>query len=138
MHPSNNCWAPGGPKHNPNWQRGNTKRRGKERVHKVDDDYEDDNSSMTSMTVRIDRSFVTKQSDSDLLYVSPPESPTSSTTSQVYITKGPSPIIIDSHWGQGVVSRPSTSQIHCKEMDKEPTKYPSGIFQGHLEFSQPI
>ena len=25
------------------------------------------------------------------------------------------------HWGQGVVYRAGTSQVHCKEMDKEPT-----------------
>jgi hypothetical protein len=43
-----------------------------------------------------------------------------------------------SHWGQGVVSRPSTSQIHCKEMDKGLSQYPPRTFQGHSEFSQPI
>jgi hypothetical protein len=108
-HPTNNCWAPGGLKHDPNRWCGNTKRRGKERAHKVDDDYdEDDDSGTTSMTVRIDRSFVTKQSDSDLLYASPTESPTSSTTSQAYIAKGPPPIIIDSG---------TTSHIHNEQSD---------------------
>ena len=42
------------------------------------------------------------------------------------------------HWGQGVVYRAGTLQVHCKEMDKEPTPFPPGILQAHLEFSQPI
>jgi len=43
------------------------------------------------MNIHIDRSFITKQSNSGLLYVSPPEL----LTSQAYLAKGPVPIIID-------------------------------------------
>jgi len=64
-HPTTNCWAPGGPKHDPNRQR-KSNRRNKERAHKVDDDDENDNASTTSMNIRIDRSFIAK-SNSDLL-----------------------------------------------------------------------
>ena len=43
-----------------------------------------------------------------------------------------------SHWGQDLMSRPGTLQIHCKEMDKEPAIYPPGTLQVHSEFSQPV
>ena len=42
------------------------------------------------------------------------------------------------HWGQGVVFPPGTSQMHCKEMDKVPAKYPPRILQVHSEYSQPV
>ena len=42
------------------------------------------------------------------------------------------------HWGQGVVYRAGTSQVHCKEMDKVPSIYPLGTSQVHSEFSLPI
>ena len=104
-HPTTNCWAPGGPKHDPNRQRKQVK-RGKDRSHKVDDDdEEDDDRSTTSMNIHIDRSFVAKQSDSGLLYVSPPES---LTRSQAYLAKGPTQIIINSG---------TTSHIHNKRSD---------------------
>jgi len=105
-HPTQNCWAPGGPKHNPNRQR-KLNRRNKEWAHKADDDDDDDDSSTTSMNIHIDRSFIAK-SDSDLLYVSPPETSTSSNASQAYIAKGPTPIIIDSG---------TTSHIHNEWSD---------------------
>jgi len=38
------------------------------------------------------------------------------------------------HWGQGVVYRAGTLQVHCKEMNKEPTPYPPSISQVHSEF----
>ena len=49
------------------------------------------------------------------------------------------PYVVHSyHWGQEVVFPPGTSQIHCKEMDKGPAKYPPRIFQVHSEYSQPV
>ena len=42
------------------------------------------------------------------------------------------------HWGQGVVYRAGTSQVHCKEMDNVPSIYPLGTSQVHSEFSLPI
>ena len=42
------------------------------------------------------------------------------------------------HWGQGVVYRAGTSQVHCKEMDNVSSIYPLGTSQVHSEFSQPI
>ena len=42
------------------------------------------------------------------------------------------------HWGQGVVSQASTSQVHHKDMDKVPGKNPPGTSQVHSEFSQPV
>ena len=42
------------------------------------------------------------------------------------------------HWGQGVVSWASTSQIYHKEMDKVPSQYPPSIPQAHSGFSKPI
>ena len=43
-----------------------------------------------------------------------------------------------SHWGQGPVYPAGTLQVHCKEMDKVPTKNPSGTLQTHSEFPKPI
>ena len=43
-----------------------------------------------------------------------------------------------SHWGQGVVSWASTSQIHHKEMDKVPSQYLPSIPQFHSDSSKPI
>ena len=42
------------------------------------------------------------------------------------------------HWGQGVVYRASTSQVHCKEIDNVPSIYPLGTSQVHSGFSLPI
>ena len=42
------------------------------------------------------------------------------------------------HWGQGVVYRAGTSQVHCKEMDDVPSIYPLGTSQVHSEISPPI
>src|SRR6266478_552626 len=109
-HPTTNCWAPGGPKHDSKKGPRKSNRRGKEKAHKADSDREDDSDTTSSMKIYIDRSFVAQQSDSDLLYLSSTAS-TSSTSStfssssadsstsptpQAYITKGPVPIIIDS------------------------------------------
>lgn len=38
------------------------------------------------------------------------------------------------HWGQGVVSWSSTSQVHHKGMDKVSTTSPPGLSQLHLKF----
>ena len=42
------------------------------------------------------------------------------------------------HWGQGVVFWPGTSQIHHKYMDKVPTSFPRGSCQLHLKFPLPV
>ena len=42
------------------------------------------------------------------------------------------------HWGQGLVYPAGTLQVHCKEMDKVPTKNPSSTLQTHSEFPKPI
>ena len=42
------------------------------------------------------------------------------------------------HWGQGVVYRTGTLQVHCKEMDNVPTIYLPSTLQVHSEFSRPI
>ena len=62
------------------------------------------------MNIYIDRSFIASQSDLDLLYLPLTESPTSLNMSQAYLTKGPTPIIIDSS---------TTSHIHNKQLDFE-------------------
>ena len=106
-HPTKNCWAPGGPKHDPNRQR-KLNRKAKERANKADDDDDDDDpdGGATSMNIHIDRSFLTQQSESNFLY-SPSDSSVSSTSSQAYLAKGPTPIIIDSG---------TTSHIHVMIM----------------------
>jgi len=115
-HPTQNCWAPGGPKHDPNRQR-KSNRRNKERAHKADeDDDDDDDGSTTSMNIHIDRSFITK-SDSNLLYVSPPEWSTSSSASQAYLAKGSAPIIIDS----GTTSHIHNERLDFSSLDKDDT-----------------
>ena len=48
------------------------------------------------------------------------------------------PLSTYSHWGQGVVFWSSTSQIHCKDMDKVPTLFPAGSPQLHLKCSLPV
>ena len=40
-----------------------------------------------------------------------------------------------SHWGQGMVSWGDTLQVHCKEMDKVPSQYPSSTSKVHSELS---
>ena len=106
-HPTEWCWAPGGPKYDLNRQRSN--QRGKDKAHKVDEDDEDDeDDSVTSFKIRFDRSFVARESDSDLLYVSSTHSSTSTPESQAYLAKKPSPIIIDSG---------TTSHIHNERSD---------------------
>ena len=42
------------------------------------------------------------------------------------------------HWGQGPVFQASTSQVHCKEMDKVPCMYPPSTSQVHSEFPLPV
>ena len=42
------------------------------------------------------------------------------------------------HWGQGVVYRTGTLQVHCKEMDNVPTIYLPSTLQVCSEFSGPI
>ena len=109
-HPTLKCWSPGGPKHNPDRAQ-KLNRKKKEKVHKADGDEDDeDEGSTTSLRIHLDRSFVATQSDSDLLYFSPTDSSTSLTTSQAYIAKGPSRIIIDSG---------TTSHIHNVRSDFE-------------------
>ena len=109
-HPTSKCWSPGGPKHNPDRTR-KLNRKKKEKAHKADSDEDnEDEGSTTSLRIHLDRSFVTTQSDSDLLYFSPTDSSTSPTTSQAYIAKGPSQIIIDSG---------TTSHIHNVRSDFE-------------------
>ena len=106
-YPTEQCWAPGGPKHDPNHQRLN--RRGKDKVHKVDEDDDDnEDDGVTSFKICFDRSFVARESDSDLLYVSSTDSSTSAPESQAYLAKKPSPIIIDSG---------TTSHIHNEHSD---------------------
>ena len=104
-------------------------------MHKVvvddDDDDEDDDSGTTSMTVRIDRSSVTKQSDSDLPYVSRTESPTPSTTSAKYITKGPSPIIIDS----GTISHIHNEQSDFTFVNEDDVNNITGFGDGSVSSS---
>ena len=109
-HPTSKCWAPGGPKYDPERAQ-KLNRKKKEKAHKADDDEDDeDKDSTTSMRIHLNRSFVTQKSNSDLLYFSPTNSSTSSTTSQAYIAKGPSQIIIDSG---------TTSHIHNVRSDFE-------------------
>ena len=108
MHTTNNCWVPGSLKHDPNCQR-KMNRRNKERANEVDDDNDDkDNGSSTSMKIHIDRSFIAKQSDSELLYVSSTELLTSVNAPHAYLTKGATPIIINSG---------TTSHIHNTWLD---------------------
>lgn len=124
-HQTKNCWAPGGPKHDPNRKR-KSNRKGKDRAHKVDgdDDDDEDDSGSTTMNIYIDRGFVGWQPDSDLLYFPLAEPSPSSTTSQAHLTKGPTPIIIDS----GI-----TSHIHNKRLyfelflDKDDTNNITGF-----------
>jgi len=96
----------------------------------VDDDDDDngDEGGATSMNIHLDRSFIVRQSDSDLLYVSPSESSTSPTVSQAYFAKGPTPIIIDSG---------TTSHIHNKRsdfnfIDKDDTNDITGFGEGSV------
>lgn len=86
MHPMKNCWAPGGPKHGPNHQ-WKLNQRNREQAHKADNDEDNnDDDDTTSMKIHINRSFVAKQSKSDLLYSTLSKSSTSSVLTQ--------------HWGQ--------------------------------------
>ena len=96
----------GGPKHD--LSRCKSNKRGKDRAHKVDEDNSDDDDSTTSLKIRVDRSFIAKPSDSDLLYFSLTDSSTSRTESQAYLAKRPTPIIIDSG---------TTSHIHNERSD---------------------
>ena len=129
-HPTQNCWAPGGPKHDPNRQR-KSNRRNKERAHKVDDDDDDDDDgSTTSMNIRIDRSFIAK-SDSGLLYVSPPEPSTSLSASQAYLAKGSAPIIIDS----GTTSHIHNERSDFNSLDKDDVNNITGFGDGAISSS---
>ena len=47
-------------------------------------------------------------------------------------------VLGNNHWGQGPVYPAGTLQVHRKEMDKVPTKNPSGTLQSHSEFPKPI
>ena len=42
------------------------------------------------------------------------------------------------HWGQGAVFQPGTSQIHHKYMDKVPTSFPRSSCQLHSKFPLPV
>jgi len=128
-HPTQNCWAPGGPKHDPNRQR-KSNRRNKERANKVDDDDDDDDGSTTSMNIRIDRSFIAK-SDSGLFYVSPPEPSTSSSASQAYLAKGSAPIIIDS----GTTSHIHNERSDFNSLDKDDVNNITGFGDGAISSS---
>ena len=131
-HATNNCWAPGGPKHDPNRQR-KTNRRNKERANKVDDDDDDDedDGSSTSMKIHIDRSFITKQSDSDLLYVSSTEPLTSTNGPHTYLVKGAAPIIIDS----GTTSHIHNMRSDFTSLDKDDTNNITGFGDGSVSSS---
>jgi hypothetical protein len=125
-HPTSNCWAPGGPKHDPNRKR-NAKRKGKEKAHKAeDDDDEDEDDTTTGMNINIDRSYLIQQSQYPLLYVSPPDSSTSSLLSQAYLAKGPTPIIIDS----GTTSHIHTEHADFDFIDKDDTSNITGFGDG--------
>jgi transposase InsO family protein len=131
-HPTQNCWAPGGPKHNLNRQR-KPNRRGKEKVHKADEEDEDDDedSGTTSMKVRIDKSFVAfSQSNSSCLYSSP-ETSTSSSASQAYLTKGSKPIIIDS----GMTSHIHNQSSDFSSLDEGDTNNITGFGDGSISSS---
>jgi len=130
-HPTQNCWAPGGPKHDPKRQR-KSNRRGKERANKVDDDDDnEDDASTTSMNVRIDRSFSVRKSDSALLYVSQSKTSTSSPTSHAYLAKGLKPIIIDS----GTTSHIHNERSDFNFLDKDDTNSITGFGEGSVSSS---
>ena len=90
-HPTANCWAPGRPKHDPNRQH-KSNQRAKEQAHRADEDNDEDNDDndggTMSMNIHIDRSFIAKQSNSNLLYVPLPELSNPLITPQAYIAKG--------------------------------------------------
>jgi transposase InsO family protein len=129
-HPTKNCWAPGGPKYDPNRQR-KSDRRGMERAHKINEGDDDDDGGATSMNILIDRSFFATQSDSDLLYVSPSESSTSSMLSQAFIAEGSTPIIIDS----GMTSHIHTERSDFDYLDKDDTNSITGFGNGSVSSS---
>jgi hypothetical protein len=129
-HPTKNCWAPGGPKYDPNRQR-KSDRGGVERAHKINEGDDDDDGGATSMNILIDRSFFATQSDSDLLYVSPSESSTSSMSSQAFIAEGSTPIIIDS----GTTSHIHTERSDFDYLDKDDTNSITGFWNGSVSSS---
>jgi len=128
-HPTEWCWAPGGPKHDPNRQKSNKKR--KDMAHKVDEDDSDNDDSTTSLKICVDRSFVTKQSDSDLLYFSSTNSSTSRTESQAYLAKRPTPIIINS----GTTSHIHNERLDFDFLDKDNTNIITGFGDGSIASS---
>ena len=48
------------------------------------------------------------------------------------------PLLSAGHWGQGLVFRSGTLQIHRKEMDNVPALIPVGSCQLHLKFPLPV
>ena len=133
-HPTANCWAPGGPKHDPNRQR-KSNRRAKERAHRADEDDDedddDDDGGTTSMNIHIDRSFIAKQSDSNLLYVPLPELSNPSIAPQAYIAKGLTKIIIDS----GTTSHIHNERSDFSFVDKDDTNNIMGFGDGSVSSS---
>ena len=127
-HPTKNCWAPGGPKHDPNRQR-KSNHKMKEQANKVDDndDNDDPDSGATSMNIHIDRSFLTQQSESDFFY-SLSDSPIPPTSSQAYLAKGPTPIIINS----GTTSHIHTNRADFDSLDKGDTSNITGFGDGSV------
>ena len=83
------------------------------------------------MNIHINRSFIAKQSDSSLLYVSSPESLTSPITSQAYIAKEPTKIIIDS----GTTSHIHNERSDFSFIDKDNTNNIMGFSDGSTSSS---
>ena len=129
-HPTKNCWAPGGPKHDPNRQR-KPNRKNKERANKADDDEDDEDGGNSSMNVHIDRSFVASQSNSPLLYFVPTDSSNSMSASQAYLAKGRTPIIIDS----GTTSHILTKRSDFDFLDKDDKSDITGFGDGSVSSS---
>ena len=83
------------------------------------------------MKIRLDRTYTAKQSDSDLLYVSPTDSSTSSSKAQAYLAKRPTPVLIDS----GTTSHIHNARSDFDFLDKDDTNNITGFGDGTISSS---
>ena len=96
-----------------------------------DEDDDDDDGGTMSMNIHIDRSFIAKQSNLNLLYVPLPELPNSSIAPQAYVAKGLMKIIIDS----GTTSHIHNEQSDFSFVDKDNTNNIIGFGDGSVSSS---